>query len=38
MLLADALEQGEISLNTDVGEIIATSIGIDSGSITVKEL
>jgi CubicO group peptidase (beta-lactamase class C family) len=38
MLLADAVERGEITLDTEVGEVIGTSAGTDFGSITVKEL
>jgi CubicO group peptidase (beta-lactamase class C family) len=38
MLLADAVERGEITLDTEVGAVIPTSAGTDFGSITVKEL
>ncbi len=38
MLLADAVERGEISLETEVGDVIVTVAGTDFGSITMKEL
>jgi CubicO group peptidase (beta-lactamase class C family) len=38
MLLADAVERGEIALDTEVRELVPTSAGTEFGSITMKEL
>jgi CubicO group peptidase (beta-lactamase class C family) len=38
MLLADAIERGEVSLNTTIGDVVRADAGTRFGSISLKEL